>query len=72
MKKNIRNKLDEMSAMNQRNDDRVTEKTILTWIEGHMRERLAEIRAREVPAANEHIRQAIIERYEHDLATWVC
>ena len=56
MKKNIRNKLDEMSAMNQRNDDRVTEKTILTWIEGHMRERLAEIRAKEVPAANEHIR----------------
>jgi hypothetical protein len=34
----------------------------------HMMERLAYIRS--YPARNENAKQQIIERYEHDLATW--
>ena len=41
------------------------------WMEQHMRKRLEEIRAMRVPAEIEPVRQEIIERYEHDLATWV-
>ena len=41
------------------------------WMEQHMRERLEQIRAMRVPAEIEPARQEIIERYEHDLATWV-
>ena len=70
-KKRIRDRLEGMEIINRRNRDRVDEYSMLGFLEPHMRQRLYEIRAKEIPAANEAARQEIIERYEHDLATWV-
>ena len=67
----IRERLNGMEEVNRRNRWREQEFRTLDFLESHMRERLAEIRAKEIPAENEWLRQKIIERYEHDLATWV-
>ena len=67
----IREKLNEIADMERRNNDRINARTIHEWLEPHMRKRLAQIRAMEVPAEVEPLRQEIIERYENDLATWV-
>ena len=70
-KKKVKRNLDMMRETTQRNNDRDREHVERTWMEQHMRERLAEIRAKDVPAAVEPVRQEFVERYEHDLATWV-
>ena len=71
MSRNTRERCDTIRDCNQRNDDRIAENTALEWLEAHMRQRLAEIRARELPAGAEPYRQMIVDRYEQDLATWV-
>lgn len=71
MAKKTRKRLELMGEINARNNDRDTEYTVLKFLEPHMRRRLADIRGKDVPAANEAAKQEIIERYEHDLATWV-
>ena len=67
----IRERLNGMEEVNRRNKWREQEFRMLDFLEAHMRDRLAEIRAKEIPAENEWLRQEIINRYEHDLSTWV-
>lgn len=63
-------KLDIMNEVERRNKDREDEFAYKMGMEAHMFKRLSEIRAKEVPPELEPVRQEIIERYEHDLATW--
>lgn len=69
-KKNVKRNLEMMREITRRNNDRDREYVERAWMEQHLRERLTEIRAKDIPAAVEPIRQEIAERYEHDLATW--
>ena len=71
MAKKVKRNLEMMREVTRRNNDREREHVERSWLEAHMRERLAEIRTMIVPPAIEPVRQEIIERYEHDLATWV-
>lgn len=71
VKKSKKKALDLMNEVKRRNLDKETEYAHKIALEAHMRDRLAEIRAMEVPAEIEPVRQEIIERHEHDLATWV-
>ena len=64
-------KLAIMNEVERRNKDREAEYAYKIGMEAHMRERLSEIRAKAVLPEIEPVRQEIIERYEHDLATWV-
>jgi len=66
-----RKRLEGMEEVSRRNSERDQAFAQLQFLEPHMRARLAEIRAKKIPAENESVRQEIIERYEHDLATWV-
>lgn len=63
-------KLGIMNEIKRRNKDREDEFAYKMGVEAHMIKRLSEIRAKEVPPELEPVRQEIIERYEHDLATW--
>lgn len=67
----IKERLYGMEEINRRNNDRAIEYSVNAFMEPHMRERLSEIRNRKIHPQNEWIRQQIIERYEHDLATYV-
>lgn len=69
MNKKTRERLDSIARAERRNGERINEFTFKEFIEQHMRERLAAIRR--YPAWNEAAKQQIIDRYEHDLATWV-
>jgi hypothetical protein len=66
--KKTRERLDSMARAERRNGDRITEFAMNEFNAQHMMERLAYIRS--YPARNENAKQQIIERYEHDLATW--
>lgn len=71
VKKSKKKALDLMNEVKRRNWEKETEYAHKITLESHMRERLAQIRAMVVPPEIEPTRQEIIERYEHDLATWV-
>ena len=69
MNSKTRERLDSIARAERRNEKRIAEHGFREFLEPHMRERLAAIR--KYPAHNESAKQQIIERYEHDLATWV-